>query len=135
MIFYTKACGLWWNRPGEIGFIVTGIKDLSDTRLEIQLLTQSSQQINRYLDSSLANLCILWFVSVDGSEYSLLKDSIAKLKLNDSSISYEPENSLALGLGFRCGFLGLLHLEIVVQRLSREYGINLSQQLLELFTN
>ena len=54
-----------------------------------------------------------------------MKDSLAKLKLNDSSIEYEPENSSALGLGFRCGFLGLLHLEIVVQRLEREYDINL----------
>ena len=62
---------------------------------------------------------------IDSTDYSLLKDSLAKLKLNDSSIEYEPENSTALGLGFRCGFLGLLHLEIVVQRLEREYNIGL----------
>ena len=62
---------------------------------------------------------------VDNSEYQKLKDGIAKLKLNDSSFSYEPEASTALGLGFRCGFLGLLHLEIITQRLEREFNINL----------
>ena len=62
---------------------------------------------------------------VDNSEYQKLKDGIAKLKLNDSSFSYEPEASSALGLGFRCGFLGLLHLEIITQRLEREFDITL----------
>ena len=62
---------------------------------------------------------------VDSSEYQKLKDGLAKLKLNDSSFSYEPESSSALGLGFRCGFLGLLHLEIITQRLEREFDINL----------
>jgi len=62
---------------------------------------------------------------VDNSEYQKLKDGIAKLKLNDSSFSYEPETSSALGLGFRCGFLGLLHLEIITQRLEREFDIAL----------
>ena len=62
---------------------------------------------------------------VDSSEYQKLKDGLAKLQLNDSSFSYEPESSSALGLGFRCGFLGLLHLEIVTERLEREFDINL----------
>ena len=62
---------------------------------------------------------------VDNSEYQKLKDGLAKLKLNDSSFSYESESSSALGLGFRCGFLGLLHLEIITQRLEREFDINL----------
>ena len=61
----------------------------------------------------------------DSSEYQKLKDGLAKLKLNDSSFSYEPESSSALGLGFRCGFLGLLHLEIITERLEREFDINL----------
>ena len=62
---------------------------------------------------------------VDSSEYQKLKDGLAKLKLNDSSFSYDAESSSALGLGFRCGFLGLLHLEIITQRLEREFDLNL----------
>ena len=62
---------------------------------------------------------------VDSSEYQKLKDGLAKLKLNDASFSYEPESSSALGLGFRCGFLGLLHLEIITERLEREFDVNL----------
>ena len=62
---------------------------------------------------------------VDSSEYQKLKDGLAKLKLNDASFSYDPESSSALGLGFRCGFLGLLHLEIITERLEREFDINL----------
>ncbi len=62
---------------------------------------------------------------MDSNDFNSLRDSLAKLRLNDSSFIYEPENSAALGLGFRCGFLGLLHLEIIVQRLEREYDLNL----------
>ena len=67
----------------------------------------------------------MWFVPVDSSEYQKLKDGLAKLKLNDASFSYEPEVFKRLGLGFRCGFLGLLHLEIITERLEREFDINL----------
>ena len=62
---------------------------------------------------------------MDSNDFNSLRDSLAKLRLNDSSFVYETENSAALGLGFRCGFLGLLHLEIIVQRLEREYDLNL----------
>ena len=62
---------------------------------------------------------------VDSSEFQKLKDGLAKLQLNDASFSFEPESSSALGLGFRCGFLGLLHLEIVTERLEREFDVNL----------
>ena len=112
--------------PGEIGFIITGIKDLSDTKVGDTITTiknPTKEALAGFKPSKPVVFCGLF--PIDSSDYGLLKDSLAKLRLNDSSIEYEPENSTALGLGFRCGFLGLLHLEIVVQRLEREYNINL----------
>jgi len=125
-IFTPKPVDINEIGPGEIGFIVTGIKDLSDTKVGDTITTVKNPTIKAlagFKPSKPVVFCGLF--PIDSSDYSLLKDSLAKLKLNDSSIEYEPENSTALGLGFRCGFLGLLHLEIVVQRLEREYDINL----------
>ena len=125
-IFTPKPVDINEIGPGEIGFIVTGIKDLSDTKVGDTITTVKNPTIKTlagFKPSKPVVFCGLF--PIDSSDYSLLKDSLAKLKLNDSSIEYEPENSTALGLGFRCGFLGLLHLEIVVQRLEREYDINL----------
>ena len=125
-IFTPKAIDIEEIGPGEIGFIVTGIKDLSDTKVGDTITTlknPTSKALSGFKPSKPVVFCGLF--PIDSSDYGLLKDSLAKLKLNDSSIEYEPENSSALGLGFRCGFLGLLHLEIVVQRLEREYDINL----------
>jgi GTP-binding protein LepA len=125
-IFTPKAIDVEEIGPGEIGFIVTGIKDLSDTKVGDTITTlknPTNEALTGFKPSKPVVFCGLF--PIDSSDYGLLKDSLAKLKLNDSSIEYEPENSSALGLGFRCGFLGLLHLEIVVQRLEREYNINL----------
>jgi GTP-binding protein LepA len=125
-IFTPKAVDIDEISPGEIGFIVTGIKDLSDTKVGDTITTfknPTTKALAGFKPSKPVVFCGLF--PIDSSDYGLLKDSLAKLKLNDSSIEYEPENSSALGLGFRCGFLGLLHLEIVVQRLEREYDINL----------
>ena len=125
-IFTPKAIDIEEIGPGEIGFIVTGIKDLSDTKVGDTITTlknPTGKVLSGFKPSKPVVFCGLF--PIDSSDYGLLKDSLAKLKLNDSSIEYEPENSSALGLGFRCGFLGLLHLEIVVQRLEREYDINL----------
>jgi len=125
-IFTPKPVDINEIGPGEIGFIVTGIKDLSDTKVGDTITTvknPTTKALAGFKPSKPVVFCGLF--PIDSSDYSLLKDSLAKLKLNDSSIEYEPENSTALGLGFRCGFLGLLHLEIVVQRLEREYDINL----------
>tara|TARA_B100000686_G_scaffold40836_1_gene42132 strand:+ start:269 stop:2077 length:1809 start_codon:yes stop_codon:yes gene_type:complete len=111
---------------GEIGFIITGIKNLSDTKVGDTLCDLSNpidKPLPGFKPSKPVVFCGLF--PVDNSEYQKLKDGIAKLKLNDSSFSYEPESSTALGLGFRCGFLGLLHLEIITQRLEREFDINL----------
>ncbi len=111
---------------GEIGFIITGIKNLSDTKVGDTICDVANpidKPLPGFKPSKPVVFCGLF--PVDNSEYQKLKDGIAKLKLNDSSFSYEPEASSALGLGFRCGFLGLLHLEIVTQRLEREFNINL----------
>jgi len=125
-IFTPKPADIDEIGPGEIGFIVTGIKDLSDTKVGDTITTfknPTKKPLAGFQPSKPVVFCGLF--PIDSSDYGLLKDSLAKLKLNDSSIEYEPENSTALGLGFRCGFLGLLHLEIVVQRLEREHNINL----------
>jgi len=111
---------------GEIGFIITGIKTLSDTKVGDTICDVSNSSIEPlpgFKPSKPVVFCGLF--PVDSSEYQKLKDGLAKLKLNDSSFSYEPENSSALGLGFRCGFLGLLHLEIITQRLEREFDVML----------
>jgi len=111
---------------GEIGFIITGIKNLSDTKVG-DTICDSSNPLEKPLPGFKPSKPVVFcgLFPVDNSEYQKLKDGIAKLKLNDSSFSYEPEASSALGLGFRCGFLGLLHLEIITQRLEREFDINL----------
>jgi len=111
---------------GEIGFIITGIKTLSDTKVGDTICEVSNSNVEPlpgFKPSKPVVFCGLF--PVDSSEYQKLKDGLAKLKLNDSSFSYEPENSSALGLGFRCGFLGLLHLEIITQRLEREFDVTL----------
>ena len=111
---------------GEIGFIITGIKNLSDTKVGDTICDSTNpivKPLPGFKPSKPVVFCGLF--PVDNSEYQKLKDGLAKLKLNDSSFSYEPEASSALGLGFRCGFLGLLHLEIITQRLEREFDITL----------
>jgi len=111
---------------GEIGFIVTGIKNLSDTKVGDTIcdtLNPIDKPLAGFKPSKPVVFCGLF--PADNSEYQKLKDGLAKLKLNDSSFSYESESSSALGLGFRCGFLGLLHLEIITERLEREFDIAL----------
>ncbi len=113
-------------RAGEIGFIITGIKSLSETKVGDTICDNSkplSSPLPGFKPSKPVVFCGLF--PVDSSEYQKLKDGLAKLKLNDASFSYEAESSSALGLGFRCGFLGLLHLEIITQRLEREFDVNL----------
>ena len=125
-IFSPKPTDIEEIGPGEIGFMVTGIKDLSDTKVG-DTITSFKNPVKNPLPGFKPSKPVVFcgLFPIDSSDYGLLRDSLAKLKLNDSSIEYEPENSTALGLGFRCGFLGLLHLEIVVQRLEREYDISL----------
>ena len=125
-VFTPKAKDIDELKSGEIGFIITGIKNLSDTKVGDTICeAQSSlkKALPGFKPSKPVVFCGLF--PVDSSEYQKLKDGLAKLQLNDSSFSYEAESSSALGLGFRCGFLGLLHLEIITERLEREFDINL----------
>ena len=125
-VFTPKPKNVDELNAGEIGFITTGIKVLSETKVGDTICDASNpitQALPGFKPSKPVVFCGLF--PVDSSEYQKLKDGLAKLKLNDSSFSYEAESSSALGLGFRCGFLGLLHLEIVTERLEREFDINL----------
>ena len=125
-VFTPKAQDIDKISSGEIGFIITGIKNLSDTKVG-DTICDLSDPIDKPLPGFKPSKPVVFcgLFPVDNSEYQKLKDGLAKLKLNDSSFSYEPEASSALGLGFRCGFLGLLHLEITTQRLEREFDIAL----------
>ena len=111
---------------GEIGFIITGIKNLSETKVG-DTICEVSKPLKKALPGFKPSKPVVFcgLFPVDSSEYQKLKDGLAKLQLNDASFSYEAESSSALGLGFRCGFLGLLHLEIITERLEREFDINL----------
>ena len=125
-IFTPKPKDINQLKSGEIGFIITGIKNLSDTKVGDTICDASKplkEALLGFKPSKPVVFCGLF--PVDNSEFQKLKDGLAKLKLNDSSFSYEAESSSALGLGFRCGFLGLLHLEIITERLEREFDINL----------
>ena len=111
---------------GEIGFITTGIKILSETKVGDTICDATKPKLEAlpgFKPSKPVVFCGLF--PVDSSEYQKLKDGLGKLQLNDASFSYEAESSSALGLGFRCGFLGLLHLEIITERLEREFDVNL----------
>ena len=125
-VFTPKPKDIDELNSGEIGFIITGIKSLSETKVGDTICDLNDPLENPlpgFKPSKPVVFCGLF--PVDSSEYQKLKDGLGKLKLNDSSFSFEPESSSALGLGFRCGFLGLLHLEIITQRLEREFDINL----------
>ena len=125
-VFTPKPKDINELNSGEIGFIITGIKNLSETKVG-DTICDANKPIQKALPGFKPSKPVVFcgLFPVDSSEYQKLKDGLAKLKLNDSSFSYEPESSSALGLGFRCGFLGLLHLEIVTERLEREFDINL----------
>jgi GTP-binding protein LepA len=111
--------------PGEVGYLIAGIKDVGQARVCETVTTAShpAAPLEGYRDPKPMVFCGLY--PVDGDAYADLRDALEKLRLNDSSFTYEPETSGALGFGFRCGFLGLLHMEIIRERLEREYGIDL----------
>ncbi len=112
--------------PGEMGFITAAIKDISDTLVGDTITDErnpATTPLEGFKPSVPMVFCSLF--PADSSEFEKLRESIGKLKLNDASLHYEPENSQALGMGFRCGFLGLLHMEIIQERLDREFDLDL----------
>jgi len=112
--------------PGEIGFITAQIKDISQTRVGDTITTVKGgamEPLPGFKEVQPVVFCGLF--PVDANDFEKLRDSISKLRLNDASFSFEMESSAALGFGFRCGFLGLLHLEIIQERLTREYDLDL----------
>ncbi|MEI7887483.1 MAG: translation elongation factor 4 [Actinomycetes bacterium] len=112
--------------PGEVGYLIAGIKDVGEARsgeTVTEAARQAADPLDGYQDPKPMVFCGLY--PVEGDEFEDLRESLEKLRLNDSSFTYEPETSGALGFGFRCGFLGLLHMEIVRERLEREYDLNL----------
>lgn len=112
--------------PGEIGFITASIKSVSDCHIG-DTITDNKMPCTTPLQGFKPSVPVVFcsIFPVDSSQYDNLKDALAKLKLNDASIDYQNENSAALGLGFRCGFLGLLHMEIIQERLGREFDLDL----------
>ncbi len=112
--------------PGEMGFITAAIKDISDTKVGDTITDERNQcatALPGFKPSVPMVFCSLF--PADASDFEKLRESIAKLKLNDASLHYEAESSQALGMGFRCGFLGLLHMEIIQERLEREFDLDL----------
>jgi GTP-binding protein LepA len=112
--------------PGEVGFITAGIKAVADCRIG-DTITEEKRLAAEPLPGFKPTLPVVFcgLFPMDPAEFEHLRESLAKLRLNDASFVYEPESSAALGFGFRCGFLGLLHLEIIQERLSREFNLEL----------
>ena len=111
---------------GEVGYIITGLKDVSELKVGDTLTLQKHRAVEPlpgYQD--VKPMVFAGLFPADGEQYSDLRDALEKLKLNDASLQYEPETSQALGFGFRVGFLGLLHMEVIRERLEREFGLEL----------
>ncbi|HHW82781.1 MAG TPA: elongation factor 4, partial [Actinomycetales bacterium] len=111
---------------GEVGYLITGVKDVRQSRVGDTVTAASkpaTTALPGYRDPK--PMVFSGLYPIDGSDYPALRDALDKLKLNDASLNYEPETSVALGFGYRCGFLGLLHLEIIRERLEREFDLDL----------
>ena len=112
--------------PGEVGFLMAGIKEVTEARIG-DTLTDPERPTAEALPGfkAVKPMVFSGLYPVEPNQYEALRDAVEKLRLNDASFTYEKESSLALGFGFRCGFLGLLHMEIVQERLEREFGLDL----------
>jgi GTP-binding protein LepA len=111
---------------GEVGYLITGVKDVRQSKVG-DTVTSAAKPASEALPGYTEPLPMVFsgIYPIDGSDYPDLRDALDKLKLSDAALNYEPETSVALGFGFRCGFLGLLHLEIVTERLQREFDLDL----------
>ncbi len=117
----TKGLGV-----GEVGYLITGVKDVRQSKVGDTITSArkpATEALPGYTDPK--PMVFSGIYPIDGSDYADLREALDKLKLSDASLQYEPETSVALGFGFRCGFLGLLHLEIITERLAREFGLDL----------
>ena len=117
----TKGLGV-----GEVGYLITGVKDVRQSKVGDTVTTalkSATQALKGYSEPK--PMVYSGVYPIDGSDYPILREALDKLKLSDASLVYEPETSVALGFGFRCGFLGLLHLEIITERLEREFNLDL----------
>ena len=111
---------------GEVGYIAASIKSVADTKVGDTITNAANpakEALPGYKQANPMVFCGIY--PADGADYESLRDALDKLVLNDASLSYEPETSMALGFGFRCGFLGLLHMEIIQERLEREFDLDL----------
>ncbi|GFE58238.1 translation elongation factor 4 [Geobacter sp. AOG1] len=125
-VFSPAMCEVSALTAGEVGFLIAGIKDVQDAKVGdtvTHLHNPCAAPLPGYKE--VKPMVFSGLYPIDTAQYEQLRDALAKLKLNDSSFSYEPETSLALGFGFRCGFLGLLHMEIIQERLEREFNLDL----------
>ena len=133
-VFDVESMGILTPKPvevselaaGEVGFFVATIKNLGDTKIG-DTITEDSRPADEALPGfeDIKSMVFAGLYTVDSHEHTLLREALEKLRLNDSSFSMEPESSVALGFGFRCGFLGLLHMEIIQERLEREFDLDL----------
>ena len=113
--------------PGEVGYLVTGLKDVHLVKVGDTITSQGRDRAHEPLPGYREPTPMVWsgLFPAEGGDYGALRDALDKLKLNDAALVFEPETSMALGFGFRCGFLGLLHMDIVKERLEREFGLEL----------
>jgi GTP-binding protein LepA len=117
----TKGLGV-----GEVGYLITGVKDVRQSKVGDTVTTAMKPATDALKGYSEPNPMVYSGIyPIDGGDYPVLREALDKLKLSDASLVYEPETSVALGFGFRCGFLGLLHLEIITERLEREFNLDL----------
>jgi len=125
-IFTPKTKEVSQLNPGEIGYIIAGIKSVGDARVG-DTITEENRPTSEPLQGFKPSIPVVFcsIFPVDTVDYGKLKESLVKLNLNDASFTFEPETSQALGFGFRCGFLGMLHLEVIEERLEREYNLDL----------